>query len=864
MSQLNLIGVTLGRFEILSELGRGGMAVVYKARQSDLDRIVALKILPPGMTHDASYIARFQQEARSVARLEHPHIMPIYEIGESNGLHFIAMKFIQGRTLKELMQQEGALSVRRSAEILAQVGDALDYAHRQGVIHRDIKPSNIMITEEGWAYLTDFGLARGTDGASGGLTMTGTVMGTPEYMSPEQAQGLPSVGPPTDIYALGVVLYELLTGTFPFQAETPMAMLAARLMHAPTPPRDVRGDLPPAVEDVVMRALARKPEARFASSAEMVAALRAAAGIGSAPHAQPPITPQAGMPAVGETLVVGRGVAAPPASAQGSTPAYVQPMATPPAQTIPAPRAAPTPAPNLPPLPSTPVPGATLGAPASKPKTGLFIGIGAAALLLIVAVVGGLAMIGRPRPGPDPQPAPTSAQVASLIQQGDDALAAGSIDKALATYQQAADQSAGNIAALRGIAIAHNLRGDWPQAERSATALVNAALADDQAAALGLTLLADAIASQGGASEAAEPMQQALDLDSTLALAHAINANLMASQAADRHDTAAMDAALGEADKAVDSLGDEPAALQALTYNAIAVTFQRDYELSSSADSLTESESDYQRAIDLLPNIALFHSNLGYLYTGAERYDQARAAFQQALDLDPSYAQAQIGIGWSYYHQGETDKASAAFDAALKVDPDSADAYFAKGRLAYDSEDYAAAIDQFAQAAQRNRRSAAAQAFLGEAYLFSGFNNDNSEQQAADYQRAADAYQAALAINPNDALAASGLGWILQYQEKYEQSVAQFEQALTIDASNDVIYNGLGWSLYNLDKFDQAEPNFRRAIELAPDYASPHYGLGLTLEKQGRTDEARAEFQKTLDLDPSYTSAQDALDRLSQ
>ncbi|MEI7773074.1 MAG: serine/threonine-protein kinase, partial [Chloroflexales bacterium] len=329
MSQLNLIGTTLGRFEIISEIGRGGMAVVYKARQADLDRIVALKLLPPEMTHDTSYVARFRQEARSAARLEHPHIMPIYEVGETNGLHYIAMKFIQGRTLKELVQEDGSLSVRRAAEILAQVGDALDHAHRQGVIHRDIKPSNIMITDEGWVYLTDFGLARGTGGTAGtttgGLTMAGTVMGTPEYMSPEQAQGLASVGPPTDIYALGVVLYELLTGTFPFKAETPMAMLAARLLQAPIPPRDVRGDLPPTVEDVVMRSLARKPEARFASSAEMAAALRAAAGIGAAPQAQPQLTPVGGTPAIGATIVAG----SPP-----PTPSpYVRPQApTPPPQ----------------------------------------------------------------------------------------------------------------------------------------------------------------------------------------------------------------------------------------------------------------------------------------------------------------------------------------------------------------------------------------------------------------------------------------------------------------------------------------------------------------------------------------------------
>ena len=162
MTQQPVAGSMIGRFQILSELGRGGMAVVYRALQPDLDRVVALKVLPAHLTDDPSYVARFRQEARSAAKLEHPHIMPIYEVGETDGFHYIAMKFIAGRTLKQIVQQEGALDPVRAARYLAQVADALDYAHRRGVIHRDIKPSNVMLTEEDWVFLTDFGLARGT------------------------------------------------------------------------------------------------------------------------------------------------------------------------------------------------------------------------------------------------------------------------------------------------------------------------------------------------------------------------------------------------------------------------------------------------------------------------------------------------------------------------------------------------------------------------------------------------------------------------------------------------------------------------------------------------------------------------------
>src|SRR5258706_1831529 len=296
MTELNLLGRTIGRFEILSELGRGGMAVVYSARQTDLERTVALKVLPPELSLDQSYIARFRQEARSAAALEHPHIVPIYDVGAAEGLQYIAMKYIAGRTLKDIVEDQGALGIPHAVTLLEQVAGALDHPHGQGVIHRDIKPSNIMVAENGWVFLTDFGLARG--GVTSGLTMAGTVMGTPEYMSPEQAQGLPTIGPPTDIYALGVVLYELLTANMPFQADTPMGMLIARLQYAPRPPREYRGDLPMSVEDVIMRALARKPEARYPTAGALVAALLSAAGLRTQPIAslQPPVSPPQGTP----------------------------------------------------------------------------------------------------------------------------------------------------------------------------------------------------------------------------------------------------------------------------------------------------------------------------------------------------------------------------------------------------------------------------------------------------------------------------------------------------------------------------------------------------------------------------------------
>ncbi|NJL34779.1 MAG: protein kinase, partial [Chloroflexaceae bacterium] len=312
-AELQLIGRTLGNYIILAEAGRGGMAVVYQARDTRLDRIVALKMLLPQMAYDSAAVERFHQEARNAARLDHPHIVTIYETGElpylpGVTLHYIAMRYIDGTTARAMLLQRGRMSLAEATALLAQVGGALDYAHRRGLIHRDIKPSNILIGRDGTAYLSDFGLAI-ISGSTGGLTRTGTVIGTPEYMSPEQAQGQTSLTPASDVYALGIVLYELLTGALPFESDTPVGLLVARLMHEPRPLRELRDDLAPQVEQLVQRALTRDPAARFQSAGEFVAALHHAGAHFAAPA---------------ETQVL----SVPPAHT-GATIALAQPPATP-------------------------------------------------------------------------------------------------------------------------------------------------------------------------------------------------------------------------------------------------------------------------------------------------------------------------------------------------------------------------------------------------------------------------------------------------------------------------------------------------------------------------------------------------------
>ncbi|MCS6887182.1 MAG: tetratricopeptide repeat protein [Chloroflexus sp.] len=863
MSDLSLVGQTIGRFEILSELGRGGMAVVYKARQTDLDRIVALKILPPSLTSDQSYIARFRQEARSAARLEHPHIMPIYEVGEVAGYHYIAMKFIKGRTLKQLLEQEGALPVKRAAQILAQVGEALDYAHRQGIIHRDIKPSNVMITDEGWIYLTDFGLARGVGSGAGGLTMAGTVMGTPEYMSPEQAQGLPNVGPPTDIYALGVMLYELLTGAFPFKAETPMAMLAARLVHAPIPPRDVRGDLPPAVEDVIMRALARKPEARFASAAEMVAALRQAVGMSESELSRP-LTPQRGMPAAVSSApsrpgperlatpppAYGTPATPPPAYGTPATPppVYVQTPAAPVAQPY---SAAPTaPAPNPLNIPAAPAKPASKGAP---------VGIIAGIIVVLILVGGGIAAFVFLRPT---EPTVTTSKAEPFIAEGDAALArTGGLADAISAYRSAITADANNMTAHARLASALFAQGSWQDAIAATEPLL--ASTDTKAQAIGHSISGYAYFQLGDVVQARAAGKAAIAADESIALGHALYAATLASNAADSRDNRLMDEAFAAIGNAEDRLNTADPLSRALAQALIGWAFGQDFRLRNDPNVLEQAITNLEAAIDSYPTLAFFHYELGTIYLVANNPETATAEFKSALELDPNFSPAQAGIGLAAYVEDNTSAARQAFNRALQLNAEESLALFGLGKLAFDDDQWDEAIDYFQQALDSNPHSAMAYGYLGEAKLFAGFNSTDQAEQDALYREAEEAYREAIARDDYFVLAHNGLGWILQYQERYKESIEAFERARQLDDQEAEIFNGLGWSLFFSDRYAEAEPMFKRATELDPTYASAYFGLGRSYEELGRRAEALAAFQETKRLDPDYRGVDEAIARVS-
>jgi serine/threonine protein kinase len=276
------VGENVGPYRVMEQLGQGGMATVFKAYHASLDRYVALKVLHPAFMQDPNFLGRFQREARVVAKLEHPNIVPVYDFAEHEGQSYLVMKYVEGPTLKARLQN-GPVNRDEGLRIVEAVGAALSYAHAQDILHRDIKPSNVILSGDGRIYLTDFGLAR--IASAGESTYSSDMMvGTPQYISPEQAVGESDLDAGTDIYSFGVILYQLVVGRVPFSADTPFSVVHDHI-YTPLPmPRAVNPNVPSSVERVLLKALSKERKARFKDVSAMVSAFKAAVAGGDLPE----------------------------------------------------------------------------------------------------------------------------------------------------------------------------------------------------------------------------------------------------------------------------------------------------------------------------------------------------------------------------------------------------------------------------------------------------------------------------------------------------------------------------------------------------------------------------------------------------
>jgi serine/threonine-protein kinase len=267
-----------GRYEVGAPLGQGGMAEVFRGRDTRLGRDVAVKILRPELAGDPTFLARFRREAQASASLNHPNIVSVYDTGDDEGVPYIVMEYVEGRTLRDVLRTQGRMMPQRALEIVADVCAALEHAHEQGIVHRDIKPGNVMLTQQGTVKVMDFGIARAISGSASTMTQTAAVIGTAQYLSPEQARG-EHVDARSDVYSTGCLLYELLTHQPPFTGDSPVAVAYQHVLEDPTLPSTLNPDVEPAAESVVMKAMAKNPGNRYQTANEMRDdLLRAAAG----------------------------------------------------------------------------------------------------------------------------------------------------------------------------------------------------------------------------------------------------------------------------------------------------------------------------------------------------------------------------------------------------------------------------------------------------------------------------------------------------------------------------------------------------------------------------------------------------------
>nr|MDQ6910819.1 protein kinase [Actinomycetota bacterium] len=271
--------VLVGRYRIIRPIARGAMAEVWEAQDETLGRAVAVKVLHSHLAEDESFLERFRREAIAAARLAHPNVVATYDTGADGAVAFIVMELVLGRTLRQVLSEEGPMNPRRVVDIGAQVADALNYAHRAGVIHRDVKPANILLCDDGRAKVADFGIAKaaieaiedatGTGASSTkDLTQSGAIVGTAKYLSPEQVNGEPVDGR-SDVYALGVVLYEMVCGRAPYSGDSDVAVALQHLSASPLPPRQVRAGIPRSLEAVILRAMAKRPDDRYATAGQL-------------------------------------------------------------------------------------------------------------------------------------------------------------------------------------------------------------------------------------------------------------------------------------------------------------------------------------------------------------------------------------------------------------------------------------------------------------------------------------------------------------------------------------------------------------------------------------------------------------------
>ncbi len=755
-----LIGQTLGGYRIISQIGKGGMATVFKAYQPSLDRYVAIKVLPPYYAEqDETFLKRFRQEAKAIASLRHPNILIVLDYGELERTTYLVMEFVEAGTLASLMGKP--IAPTPMARIIGQVAGALEYAHQQGVVHRDIKPSNILLPKPDWPLLTDFGLAKIVGGTQ--LTQSGTVAGTPAYMSPEQGRG-EKVDQRSDIYSLGIVLYEMATGVVPFQAETPMAVIVKHIIDPLPLPRSKTPELSEGIERVILKALAKDPADRFQGVGDLAEALTAA--VGSMPAELASVAPAQPSHELTTLQVTGAGLAVQPPVAAGASPAAGAAEAV-------ARRARP------------------------KGARSWWLSFGLAAGVLVLAVVGFAAAralgLGSGAGGPIAEGPAEVRTLDQLVADGNASLKAGDAEAAIPDLEAAVERDPGNLDRYFDVARAYFASGDPDAASNVIQEAVDLVPGDS-----------DAHQTAGGVyqelglhEEAAGEFRTALELDpqanwlySTIAdeyLAAGLpkEAAGFLAEAMANPEVASNSSSLESIGWGFLSLGDPAQAEQ--TFNqaiAAGADFPGPWEGLAEAvyqrGDLADSLAVLADGVRYFPDHVPFYETAGELHWELGELEQAVASFQQAIALDPANNSSYSKLAGLYGEMGLLKEAEQLLLGGLEAHPentgfhaDLASFYTGQGRYA----EAAPLYDTLIQSEPEN----------GWWYAYSA----DVHGKMGDPENALRLLAEAAARNSGDPWLDDTIGWSYVALGDCEHALEHFQRALEIDSTIESSAKGL-------------------------------------------------------------------------
>jgi eukaryotic-like serine/threonine-protein kinase len=771
-------GTWLGRYELLAELGRGGMGAVFRARDQDLDREVAIKVLSPLLAGDPGFVERFRREARLVAGLRHPNIVVLFDWGNQDGVPYLVMELLDGLSLRQRIGRDGRLPLSTVLDLVRQCADALDYAHQRGIVHRDVKPGNVMVDAAEHATLTDFGIARALSGSD--LTIAGGIIGTPEYLSPEQALGQP-VDARSDVYSLGIMAYELLVGRVPFQSDSTPAILHLQAYAAPPPLATICPDLPAPATAVLDRVLAKNPGDRYPSGGQFARDLEAALASADAALAAPSVAHRPSL--------------TPPRIGRPSTP----PPAAPASTSAPAPVAPPRPASRrwrAPLLGLLGLAGALAGLllawplleprPPATPPTLRPTALPPAVAGLSPSAAGPspsaspLAAIPSPlvpsKPSPSPAVAPDPTVMLGIALREN-------LNESIARYREALVQDPDNSLAhfLLGVALG------W-QIQPEAVPQLEAATRLDPGQGAAWAYLAAVYHDQAQYDRAAAAVERAVQTGPNLSETHAV----LAIQRLEAND---LPGARAATDRALQA---DPAGELAQSLN---------YQTLLLAGDLPGALTQARKFVAQHPTWAIAHRYLARAYLEQGQTDQARQELQYAQQFDPRTMGLNSGLGWLLLTDQKYDQAERAFQADLQLNDRYVDALLGHGWARYNQKDYPAALADFRRATEIDVRNS--RAFSAVGWVLTNVDKQYLEAEAN--------FRKALELFPPNHQAILGLGLSQYYRAQYEPALTSFRAASEQSPPDAYAHLWTGATLLALHRLPEARQSLEKADSIKPN-----------------------------------------------